>query len=234
MTCDTGLIARHIHRATLCALAAVCLAPPACMADDQLGSQVAGRTNALQRGGTRTALESLLAQRRSVRSFAPAALSRQTLGELAWSAQGVTSPRGFRTAPSAGALYPLELYVADGEGVYHYICDQHAFATLTTNDIRAAIGAAAYNQRWVTKAPAQFIFSAVHTRATRKYGQRGIRYTDMEAGHAAQNLMLRAVELGLGTVAIGAFDAAQAGRILGLKEEEVVLYIICVGQPSSQ
>jgi len=201
-------------------------------ADAPAASNPAPTRIALERSAEPTPLERLLGARRSVRSYAATALTLRELGDLAWAAQGVSSPRGLRTAPSAGARYPLELYVACPAGVYHYECNAHAFSVQSTNDIRAAVGAAAHGQPCVVSAPAQFIFSAVPERITDRYGQRGILYTDLEAGHAAQNLMLRAVELGLGTVAIGAFDPAAVDRLLGLEPGESVLYIICVGHPS--
>jgi SagB-type dehydrogenase family enzyme len=203
----------------------------ACGAETALPAAPGDDTIGLPRKTASTALEKLIAARRSVRAFTSEPLSQAVLGDLAWAAQGVTSPRGFRTAPSAGALYPLELYIAVPEGVYRYDCRAHALERRFNSDIRAAIGKASYGQPWVINAPAQFIFTAVYERETRKYGRRGVRYTDMEAGHAAQNLMLRAVELGLGTVAIGAFEPEAAGRLVRCPKGEEVVYIICVGHP---
>lgn len=173
----------------------------------------------------------VMARRRSVRSFARRAVEMEKIGALVWAAQGVSSPWGYRTAPSAGALYPLETYVATADGVYQYVPQEHALTQRGTNDVRGALARAAYGQTFVAEAPVVVIFTAVYERETRKYGQRGIMYTHMEVGHAAQNLMLRAVELGLGTVAVGAFEERGVSAALGLGKEETPVYIVPVGYP---
>ncbi len=174
-----------------------------------------------------------MAARRSVRSFAPKALDHATLGALLWAAQGVSSPRGYRTAPSAGALYPLETYVASADGLYQYVPAGHTLAVRCTNDVRAALTRAAYGQGCMAQAPVIFIFTAVYQRETVKYGERGIMYTHMEAGHAAQNLMLRAVELGMGTVAVGAFQDSAVSAALKLPHGETPVYMIPAGYPAN-
>jgi len=177
-------------------------------------------------------VEAALARRRSLREFAPRPLSAAELGQLAWAAQGVTHGEGLRTAPSAGALYPLELYVATASGLYRYEPRRHALRRLAANDPRPALRRAALGQDCVGEAPAVFAITAVPARAARRYGAaRAPRYAHLEAGHAAQNLLLQAVALGLGAVPVGAFDDAALAQALSLPESEQPLYLIPVGVP---
>ncbi len=181
-------------------------------------------------------VEHTLRGRRSVRSYRDEPLILQDAGQLLWAAQGTTSARGFRTTPSAGALYPLELYLIAGHvtpleaGVYRYHCRDHALSQTLSGDRRALLCRAALNQSCVRQAPAVFVFCAVYERITPRYGERGIRYVFMEAGHAAQNLCLQAVGLGIGTVVIGAFRDEEISRALDLPEAEVPLYLIPAGK----
>ncbi len=177
-------------------------------------------------------LEEVLAQRRSVRAFEDQPLTTAQLGQLLWAAQGITHDRGYRTAPSAGALYPLELYVATPEGVFHYDPGQHQLLSTSPDDARANLYQVALRQEPVRQAPAVFIVAAVFQRTAEKYGQeRSPRYVHLEAGHAAQNLLLQAVALGLGAVPIGAFHDEDVQRVLGLPTDHEPLYLIPVGVP---
>lgn len=177
-------------------------------------------------------LEAALAQRRSVREFNARPLTDAELGQLLWAAQGITDERGYRTAPSAGALYPLEIYVATGDGLFHYEVEQHALTVVDRADVRPALHQAALRQAAVGQAPAVFVIAAVYERTAVKYGaERSPRYVHLEAGHAAQNLLLQAVALELGAVPIGAFDDAAVQQALGLPAEQRPLYLIPVGQP---
>lgn len=176
-------------------------------------------------------LEEALARRRSVREYGPRPLTWEEIGQLLWAAQGITSPQGFRTAPSAGALYPLEVYVVLPEGVYHYLPQAHQLRRTAAGDRRAALGDAAVRQRPVYEAPAVFVIAGVYQRTAAKYGQRAERYVHLEAGHAAQNLLLQAVALDLGAVTIGAFYDDQVRAVLGLSADETPLYLIPVGAP---
>lgn len=184
-------------------------------------------------------VERALKQRRSVRDFSAAALSLDEIGQLLWSAQGVTHPEGLRTAPSAGALYPLELTVVAGNvtglnaGVYRYDPAGHVLAPLAAGDRRADLARAAFGQSWMQKAPALIAFGAVEARTTRKYGQRGIPYVHIEVGHAAQNVFLQAEALGLGAGVVGAFDDAAVAAVLQIPKEEKPLYLMPVGKPYS-
>lgn len=167
-------------------------------------------------------LESLLQQRRSVRAYSDEALSLEELGQLLWAAQGITHSEGLRTAPSAGALYPLELFIVVGhvknmdQGIYHYDPKGHRLRQITHRDIRKALAQAALSQPWIREAVAVLVFTAVVERTTVKYGQRGIRYVHMEVGHAAQNVFLQAEALGVDTVVVGAFDDRAIIEVLDL------------------
>lgn len=182
-------------------------------------------------------LEEALSSRRSVRGYTKEPISLAQASQLVWAAQGVTDEHGLRTAPSAGALYPLELYLVAGEvdgltpGVYRYVPEGHSLLNLTGGDLRKQIAEAALNQSFVARGAAVFVVTAVYQRTTQKYSERGIRYVRMEAGHAAQNLLLEATALGLGAVPVGAFHDDELADLLGLPEEEHPLYVIPVGQP---
>jgi SagB-type dehydrogenase family enzyme len=170
--------------------------------------------------------------RRSVREFSPRRLSQMELSRLLWAAQGVTHPEGFRTAPSAGALYPLEVYLVTADGAYRYRPQGHSLVRLGTADLRSAMGRAALGQEAVSTAPAVFVIAGVYQRTAVKYGiERGARYVHIEVGHAAQNLLLEATALGLGSVPIGAFDDAELARVLGLPRHHEPLYLVPVGEP---
>src|SRR3990170_3156734 len=155
-------------------------------------------------------LEEVLAARRSVRDFTPEPLTVQELSQLLWAAQGLTSEWGGRTAPSAGALYPLELYLATPEGLYHYLPEVHRVEILARDDLRSPLAAAALGQAAVADAPAVLIISGVYARTAAKYRGRAERYVQLEAGHAAQNVPLPAVALGLAAGPINAFQDRRA------------------------
>jgi SagB-type dehydrogenase family enzyme len=177
-------------------------------------------------------LEETLAQRRSIRAFEDRPLTNSQLGQLLWAAQGLTNGQGLRTAPSAGALYPLEVYVATAQGIFHYQPQDHHLVALSQADARPALHEAALGQEAVRQAPALFVITAVYERTINKYGQeRSPRYVHLEAGHAAQNLLLAAVALDLGAVPIGAFYDEEIQATLGLPEDHEPLYLIPVGHP---
>jgi SagB-type dehydrogenase family enzyme len=180
-------------------------------------------------------LEEALSRRRSVREFAPSAkggLTPEQLSQLLWAAQGITHPEGLRTAPSAGALYPLELYVATSAGLFHYDPKHHALRRHSADDLRKELYRAALEQESVRDAPAVFVFAAVYERTARKYGEaRTPRYVHIEIGHAAQNLLLEAVSLGLGGVPVGAFNDSEVKKVLRLPANEQPVYLIPVGSP---
>jgi SagB-type dehydrogenase family enzyme len=180
----------------------------------------------------RLSLEETLAARRSVREFADQPLREGEWSQLLWAAQGITHPDSLRTTPSAGALYPLELYMATEAGLFHYDPRPHRLRRQSGGDLRRALSDAAHAQGQVLEAPAVFVMAGVFDRIASRYGAaRAPRYVWMEAGHAAQNLLLEAVALGLGAVPVGAFDDARVGEILGLPPDQRPLYLIPVGRP---
>ena len=176
-------------------------------------------------------LEEALDRRRSVRDYTKEPLTWEEIGQLLWSLQGITSDWGGRAAPSAGALYPLEVYVATAEGVHHYLPQGHQVEILSSSDVRQALWGPALLQNWVREAPAVFIIAALYERTESKYGSRAERYVKLEAGHACQNLLLQAVALDLGAVPVGAFHDDQVQAALGLAADHRPLYLVPVGHP---
>lgn len=177
-------------------------------------------------------LEEAIARRESVRAFDPEQLRVEQISQLLWAAQGITRGWGARSAPSAGALYPLELYLATPDGVFHYLPDGHRLALVSGRDLRAPLARAALDQSAVHHAPAIVAITALHARSRVKYGRRAVRYATLEAGHVAQNLLLQAVALGLSAVPIGAFDDEDAARALDLPPALAALYLVAVGHPA--
>jgi len=186
-------------------------------------------------------LWSALARRRSVREFDGAPISLDDLATLLWAGAGVSAVQAgyaLRTAPSAGALYPVETYVVahqvDGlePGAYHYAVLERALERLRAGDLRLPVARAALDQGIAHDAAAVFIWSAVWQRSIWKYGQRAYRYVPLDAGHIAENVALAAVGLGLGSCQIAAFYDDEANDLLGLDgESESVVYMTVVGRP---
>lgn len=180
-------------------------------------------------------VEAALHQRRSLRDPSPAPLSLAEVGQLCWAAQGVTDEKGHRTAPSAHAAYPLQLYVLAGAvrdlpaGTYRYLPAGHALEPITTGDRRAELVPRALGQGWIARAPAVFVVAAVTARV-RGMGDRGPRWTEIEAGLAAQGLFLEAEALGLGGTFVGSFQDREVRQALGLPEGEEVLGLLPVGR----
>lgn len=181
-------------------------------------------------------IEEALLGRKSVRDYKGVPLSLEDLSQLLWAAQGMNRPGGYRTAPSAGALYPLEVYAAAGHvgglapGLYRYEPQRHEVRLHRAGDRRADLRRAALDQSSVGAAPAVLVICAVYERTMRRYGERGGRYALMEAGHAAQNVHLQVVSLELGTVLIGAFRDDQVKRVLELETDVEPLYLMPVGK----
>lgn len=176
-------------------------------------------------------LEETLARRRSVRSFTEEELTPEEISQLLWAAQGLTTAWGGRTAPSAGALYPLEIYVATANGLYHYVPQGHKVIVVSQDDLRLKLWEAGLKQDAIREAAAVFVITAVHERTAKKYGGRAERYVKLEAGHACQNILLQAVALDLGAVPIGAFYDDQIQAALSLPPDHEPLYLIPVGHP---
>ena len=183
------------------------------------------------RRGTRP-LETLLQERLSVREFAPDTLDARQLAQLLWATCGATQTRDFthRTVPSAGALYPLELYLLTARGVAHYDAIGHTLTWTQREDRRRDLAAVALRQRSIREAPAVIVIAAEPRRTEGKYRERAERYVFLEAGGACQNLLLEATALGLGAVPIGAFQDAPAAEVLGLPAERRALLIVPVGR----
>lgn len=178
-------------------------------------------------------LEEVLSKRRSVRDFSSQELSLENISQLLWAAQGITQKHtGFRTAPSAGALYPIEIFLVKKDGVFHYIPQGHKIVKLTSNDLRESLAKACLFQGFVADAPIDIVITAIYERTTVKYGERGIRYVHLEAGHVCQNILLQATALGLGAVPVGAFDDGHVRKIINLSGEYVPLYVVPVGYPA--
>jgi SagB-type dehydrogenase family enzyme len=181
-------------------------------------------------------LEEILGKRRSTRDFSEESLTLKEISQLLWAAQGTTSPDDRRTAPSAGALYPLEIVLVAGnvdglaQGIYRYRPRKHDLLVVSKGDAREKLSAAALNQRWLSSAPAVVAIAAVFERTAGKYGDRAPRYVHMEAGCAAQNLYLQATAMGLGTVFVGAFHDEQVRKALALAQEERPLGLMPVGK----
>jgi SagB-type dehydrogenase family enzyme len=174
-------------------------------------------------------LEQAITTRRSRREFSSKALTWEQIGQLVWAAQGQDAHSRYRTVPSAGATYPLELFVVTERGLFRYLPGKHAVARLTDQDLRARLVAAAWGQEFIAAAAVTLVFAAEFARTTGRYGERGIRYVYMEAGHAAQNVHLQAESLGLGSVAVGAFDDASVSKVLELPSGLEPLYMVPVG-----
>jgi SagB-type dehydrogenase family enzyme len=185
---------------------------------------------------SQTSVEQALQARRSVRVYSPDPLTLAEVSQLLWAAQGITHPNGLRTAPSAGALYPLEIYLVVGNvtdlpaGVYHYNPHDHELILTIEGDMRQNVCDAALQQSALKDAAIVLVIAAVYERTTVKYGPRGNQYVHMEVGHAAQNVYLQVESLGLGTVFIGAFYDDQVQEVLALDEGEIPLGLMPVGR----
>lgn len=189
-------------------------------------------------------VEKALYNRRSHRDFQDKEISLEQLSQILWAAYGITLPRtdydflrgGFRTAPSAGGLYPLDIYIAVGKvrgitaGLYKYVVKGHKIVKILDEDIRVKLCSASYGQKTIEEAPISIVYTAIFSRTTDKYKERGReRYVCMDLGHSAENIYLQAEALGLGTCAIGAFSDEHVAKLLQLLQEEEPLCIMPVG-----
>ena len=186
---------------------------------------------------SKTSIEEAILKRRSVRDYKDEQLTLKEISQILWSSQGITdSAAGHRTAPSAGALYPLEIYLVVRKvegldaGVYHYLPNGHKLEKILEGDFITQLASAALGQSFIKNAAASLVISGVYDRTTKRYDERGIRYVHMEAGHAAQNVYLQVESLGLGTVTAGAFSDDEVKKLLKLGIEETPLYIMPIGR----
>lgn len=186
-------------------------------------------------------LEECLAKRRSCRYFADKPLVLGQVSQILWAAQGISDMRrDFRTAPSAGATYPLQLFLIAGKGgvegleagLYQYIPPPHALKLLRGGEFREELSRHALNQRFIARSPVSLVLCAIYERTSWHYGQRARRYVHMEIGHAGQNIYLQAEALGLASVAVGAFNDEMVGKLLGLEKDVSPLYIMPLGTPA--
>jgi SagB-type dehydrogenase family enzyme len=190
-------------------------------------------------------VEEALLNRRSIREFKDEALTLEQVSQILWAAYGITEERsspsflrgGLRTAPSAGGLYPLEIYLVVGKvaglssGIYKYNSENHTLELISQGDVRKDLAKAALDQEFIAAAPASVFYAADFKRTTQKYGTRGReRYVCMDLGHSAQNVYLQAYALNLGTCAMGAFTDDMVSMVMQLPENEEPLYIMPIGK----
>ncbi len=186
---------------------------------------------------SRISVEMALQQRRSLREYLDMPVTLAEVSQLLWASQGVTNKHGYRTAPSAGALYPLEVYLVAGHvtglpvGVYKYRPHTHTLVNIVEGDLRSDLASAALGQSPVRDGAIVLVLAAVYERTTTKYGRRGSQYVHMEVGHVAQNVYLQTVSLELGTVFIGAFSDDSVKDVLKMSDTERPLGIMPIGRP---
>jgi SagB-type dehydrogenase family enzyme len=183
-------------------------------------------------------LEQTIKHRRTIRSFGSHPLTLAQCSQILWAAQGITDDRGFkRAAPSAGALYPMDIYAVVGQdgvksldaGIYHYEPGDHTVSPVCGGDLRNELAAASLSQMWMASAPLDIVITAEYRRINLKYGQRGKRYAMMESGHIAQNIFLQGEALGLGVGIVGAFDDEAVNRLMKIPKSHEPLLIMPVG-----
>jgi SagB-type dehydrogenase family enzyme len=182
-------------------------------------------------------VEEALKQRRTVRRFAAKGLDLKQVGQILWGADGISDPRGYRTAASAGATFPMEIYLVAGErgvsgltpGVYRYRPEDHSLELAGKGDVRQAVARASLHQSWMAEVPVMVVIAAEFRRCTARYGQRGVMYTHMEAGHVGTNVFLQAEALGLGAGIVGAFDDKGLAQALKLPGNHEPLLVMPVG-----
>jgi SagB-type dehydrogenase family enzyme len=180
-------------------------------------------------------LEEALARRRSVRQFSSEPVKRSQISQLAWAGQGITEPqRGLRTAPSAGAIYPIELLFTTQDGIFVYRPADHSLLQIADQDIRTMLATAASGSESVASAGCNIIVAGAVRKLTDQYKDKARTYMHMEAGHIAQNILLQAVCLNLGAVTVGGFDTKEVRKVCRLRRDLEPLYIICVGYPASE
>ncbi len=181
-------------------------------------------------------LEEAIRRRRSVRAYKDGSVTLNEAAQLLWAAQGITGKDGLRAAPSAGATYPLETYLAVGDvaglepGLYHYEPETNSLSLVKQGELQSELSAASLDQPCVRDAAIIIILTAIYERTTERYGDRGRMYVHMDVGHAAENVLLQATALGLGGVPVGAFRTRTVAQLLGLPESEIPLYLLPLGR----
>ena len=183
-----------------------------------------------------TSLEEVLSLRRSIREYREAEISVEQVSQLLWSAYGITSGEGYRTAPSAMALYPLEIDLVAGAvtdlpaGVYRYSPIDHSLKISKEGNLIQELAGTTFDQAFVGQGAAVVVFSAVYERTAAKFGDQGAKMAHLDLGHSAQNLHLQATALGIGTVVVGAFRPDEVSQLLGLPGNEEPLYLMPLGK----
>lgn len=181
-------------------------------------------------------VEAVLKRRRSVREYSDSPLTVEEVSQLLWAAQGITGPYGMRTAPSAGALYPLEIYLVVGKvkgltaGIYRYDNKQHTLVGVASGDFRKKLAHAALGQECIRDGAASIIISGVYERTAKKYGERAVQYVHIEVGGVAENIYLQAEALNVGTVFVGAFRDEILKDLMKMTERETPLGIMPLGR----
>jgi len=192
-------------------------------------------------------LEETILRRRGVRRYRREPLDLSQLSQILWSAQGITGTGEFRAAPSAGATYPLEIFVSIGKqsvianeakqaheelqaGIYHYEADSHSLSLHRPTDLRPDLARASLDQQFIIDAPVVIVICALYHRTSYRYGRRGERYVHIEVGHVGENIHLQTVALGLATVEVGAFDDEEVRKVLGVEEQIRPLYVMPLGK----
>jgi SagB-type dehydrogenase family enzyme len=195
----------------------------------------------------KVSLEETILRRRAVRRYRSEPLGLSQLSQILWSAQGITGTREFRAAPSAGATYPLEIFVFVGKqgvidsetkqapeelhaGIYHYEADSHSLSLHKLADLRPDLARATLDQEFIVDAPVDIVICALYHRTSYRYGRRGERYVHIEVGHVGENIHLQAVALGLATVEVGAFHDEEVRKVLGVEEQIKPLYVMPLGK----
>jgi len=185
------------------------------------------------------AVEKTIKHRRTVRSYSSEPITLAHFSQILWAAQGITEDEGFkRAAPSGGALYPIDVYAAVGqggvqglkEGVYRYDPPHHSLEERADTDSREGVAKAALKQMWTASAPVVLVLTAEYSRITSKYGERGKRYAMIEVGHIGQNIFLQCDALGLAAGIVGAFDDNKVARAINAKKNHEPLIIMPVGR----
>ena len=180
-------------------------------------------------------LEEALTKRRSVRQFTGQPLKPTQVSQLAWAGQGITEPvRGLRTAPSAGAVYPIDLYFATPEGLFIYRPKGHGLEQVIDQDVRGILAAAAGAPEAAVGKGCHIIVAGSVRKLTPRFRNDARKYMLLEAGHIAQNIQLQAVCLELGSVTIGGFDTGQVRKVCRMPRTLEPIYLICVGYPAGQ
>ena len=188
-------------------------------------------------------LEKTIKERRTIRSFTSEQLTMEQFSQLLWAAQGITDDKGFkRAAASGGALYPMDIYAVVGKdgvegikaGIYHYEPNDHSISLMSEGDFKNELAEASLSQKWMAKAPLNLMITAEYSRICGRYGERGVRYAMIEAGHIGQNIFLQAEALGLGAGIVGAFQDERVIKTIKIPSNHEPLLIMPVGYTNTE